>query len=49
MVHLLKPEDCGQIVLPDMSVLIRQKLVENAKIEQSRANLEWPAGSRKLI
>ena len=26
-----KPEDCGQTVLPDRSVLIGQKLVENAK------------------
>ena len=34
MVHLAsfwKPEDCGQTVLPDMSLLIGQKLVENAK------------------
>ena len=30
-----KPEACGQIVLPDMSVLIGQKLVENAKIKYS--------------
>ena len=30
---LKKPEACGQTVLPDMSVLIRQKLVENAKIQ----------------
>ena len=28
-----KPEACGQTVLPDWSVLIRQKLVENAKIK----------------
>ena len=27
-----KPEDCGQKELPDRSVLIGQKLVENAKI-----------------
>ena len=27
-----KTETCGQIVLPDRSVLIGQKLVENAKI-----------------
>ena len=27
-----KPEACGQTVLPDRSVLIGQKLVENAKI-----------------
>ena len=29
-----KPEACGQTVLPDMSVLIGQKLVENAKIQK---------------
>ena len=28
-----KPEACGQTVLPDRSVLILQKLVENAKIQ----------------
>ena len=28
------PEGCGQTVLPDMSVLIGQKLVENAKIKK---------------
>ena len=28
-----KPEACGQTVLPDKSVLIGQKLVENAKIK----------------
>ena len=28
-----KPEACGQIVLPDRSVFIEQKLVENAKIK----------------
>ena len=33
MLNLLKPEACGQTVLPDRSVLIEQKLVENAKIE----------------
>ena len=35
MVHFgefLKPEACGQTVLPDRSVLIGQKLMENAKI-----------------
>ena len=38
MVHFgecLKTEACGQTVLPDMSVLIGQKLVENAKIKYS--------------
>ena len=29
-----KPEACGQTVLPDRSVLIGQKLVENAKIQK---------------
>ena len=36
MVHFgefLKSEACGQTVLPDRSVLIGQKLVENAKIQ----------------
>ena len=32
-----KPEACGQTVLPDRSILIGQKLVKNAKIE----NLKW--------
>ena len=32
-----KPETCGQTVLPDMSVLIGQKLVENDKIQNSNA------------
>ena len=29
-----KPEDCGKTALPDRSLLIGQKLVENAKIEK---------------
>mgnify|MGYP006888589198 CR=1 FL=1 len=29
-----KPEACGQTVLQDRSVLIGQKLVENAKIQK---------------
>ena len=29
-----KTEACGQTVLPDMSTLIGQKLMENAKIEK---------------
>ena len=29
---LWKPEDCAQTVLPDMSLLLGQKLVLNAKI-----------------
>ena len=31
--EFLKTEACGQTVLPDRSVLIGQKLVENAKIQ----------------
>ena len=30
--EFLKPEACGQTVLPERSVLIGQKLIENAKI-----------------
>ena len=33
-----KPEACGQTVLPDRSVLIGQKLVENSKIKKK---LKW--------
>ena len=33
-----KPEACGQTELPDRSILIGQKLVENAKIEKSKFN-----------
>ena len=35
--HFWKLKADGQTVLPDMSILKEQKLVENAKIE----NLEW--------
>ena len=31
--EFLKGEACGQTVLPDRSISIRQKLVESAKIE----------------
>ena len=34
-----KPEACGQVVLPDRSVLIGQKLVENAKIEKFKCDI----------
>ena len=37
MASFWKPEACGQTVLPDRSVLVRQKLVENAKIQNSNA------------
>ena len=33
LASFFKPEACGQIVLPDRSILIGQKLVKNAKIE----------------
>ena len=32
-------EACGHTVLPDRSLLIGQKLVENAKIENSNATI----------
>ena len=34
-----KPEACGQTVLPDRSVLIGQKLVENAEIKKFKCNI----------
>ena len=34
-----KPEACGQTVLPDWSVLIGQKLVENAKIQKFKCDI----------
>ena len=34
-----KPEGCGQTVLPDRSVLIGQKLVENAKIKKIKCDI----------
>ena len=37
LVSFWKPEACGQTVLPDMSLLIGQKLVKNAKIKKSNA------------
>ena len=36
-----KPEACGQTVLPDRSVSIGQKLVENAKIEKKSNATFW--------
>ena len=35
----IKPEACGQTVLPDRSVLIGQKLVENAKIQKFKYDI----------
>ena len=34
-----KREACSQTVLPDMSVLIGQKLVENAKIQKFKCDI----------
>ena len=34
-----KPEACGQTVLPDRSVLIGQKLVDNAKIHKFKCDI----------
>ena len=34
-----KPEACGQTVLPDRSVLIGQKLVENVKIQKFKCDI----------
>ena len=36
-----KPEACGQTVLPDRSVLIGQKMVENAKIKKNSILINW--------
>ena len=34
-----KPEACGQTVLPDRSLFIGQKLVENAKIKRFKCDI----------
>ena len=39
MASFWKPEACGQTVLPDRSVLIGQKLVENAKLEKFKCDI----------
>ena len=39
MVILEKPKACGQTMLPDRSVLMRQKLVENARMEKFKCNI----------
>ena len=36
-----KPEVFGQTALPDRSILIGQKLVENAKIEKIKWDIFW--------
>ena len=35
LTSFLKPEACGQRVVPERSILIGQKLVENTKIEKN--------------
>ena len=48
-----KPQACGQTVLPGRSVLIGQKLVENAKIQMRHIFCNWNWGwfgrNRRLI
>ena len=39
MVIFCKTEAFGQTVLPDMAILIRQKLLENAKIEKAKCDI----------
>ena len=39
MASFRKPEACGQTVLPGRSVLQRQKLVENAKIQKFKCDI----------
>ena len=34
-----KPKDFGQTVLPDRSLLIRQKVVENAKVQKLKCDI----------
>ena len=45
-----KPEACGQTVLPDRSIFIGQKLMENAKIEKLNFRAKtWKDWSFKVI
>ena len=39
LLSFCKPEACGQTALPDRSLLIGQKLVENAKIENLKCDI----------
>ena len=39
MVHFGKPEDWGQTVFPDWSVLIGQNLMENAQILKFKGDI----------
>ena len=37
--NFLKPEACGQTVLPDRSLSIEQKLAKNAKIKKLKYDI----------
>ena len=39
MASFWKPEACGQTELPDRSILIGQKMVENAKIQKLKCDI----------
>ena len=39
MASFRKPEACGQTVLPDRTILIGQKLVENAEIQKFKCDI----------
>ena len=39
MANFWKPEACSQTVLPDRSVLIDQKLVENDKMQKFKCDI----------
>ena len=39
MASFWKPDACGQTVLPDRSVFIRQELVENDKIQKFKCDI----------
>ena len=53
-VEFLKPEACSQTALPDRSLLIRQKLVANAKIqmlhfEEFSNSVSWSLNDNKPL
>ena len=43
-----KPEACGQTVLPDRLILLRQKLMESAKIEKLKYDIWVDKSSLKM-
>ena len=49
LASFLKPEACGQTELPDRSVLIGQKLVENAKIKKFKCDILGFSFSNKVF